>query len=347
MFLSIVMPFYNSEKFLNRSIKSVLNQDFEDYELILVNDGSTDNSENIVKNFLTEDNRIVYLNQDHKGSSSARNRGIDYATGEYLLFIDADDEYKDNALKVIYNKIIKTNIDVICFGFDVIKLNGGKLNVAGVNSRVDVFYKYIKINENLLDIIAKPYFPSVWNKAYRLSFIKENNIKMDEEVYIGEDIRFNLDVIKSCNNYYEASDIVYNYIRENEDSIINTYNRDKFFQMIKVHENKKALILEDSYIDKEEREANIYSDFQRICFSCFMDFFRKECDFSFEEKVNYIERFINFYAYEYKLSYNKFLSTQRKIINILFLINSKVILLVFAKIFYMIKFKSKRFIYLR
>lgn len=115
MKVSIIVPIYNVEKYLAKCIDSLVNQTYRDVEIILVNDGSTDSSEDIVKQYAEKDCRILALNKVNGGLSDARNYGLKYATGEYCLFIDSDDYLALNAIELCVNKVNESNADIVCF----------------------------------------------------------------------------------------------------------------------------------------------------------------------------------------------------------------------------------------
>lgn len=115
MKISVIVPIYNVEKYLVKCIDSLVNQTYHDLEIILVNDGSTDSSEDIIKQYAEKDNRILALNKNNGGLSDARNYGLKYATGDYCLFIDSDDYLALNALELCVNKINETGADIVCF----------------------------------------------------------------------------------------------------------------------------------------------------------------------------------------------------------------------------------------
>src|ERR1700752_3699749 len=98
--VSIIIPCYNAEKYIDRSIESILNQTYKDFEIIIINDGSTDNSEEVIKKYLTLDNRVKYLKQVNQGVSATRNKGIELAKGEILAFLDSDDVWEPENLEI-------------------------------------------------------------------------------------------------------------------------------------------------------------------------------------------------------------------------------------------------------
>ena len=116
--ISVIIPVYNTEKFLEKCLNSVLNQTLKEIEIIVVNDGSRDNSLEIIKKFKKEDNRIVLLNEQNGGSSFARNKGLETAKGKYFYFIDSDDYLEENTMfEELYNKCENDNLDIVVFDY--------------------------------------------------------------------------------------------------------------------------------------------------------------------------------------------------------------------------------------
>ena len=122
--ISIIVPIYNSEKYLKKCIDSIINQTKKELEIILINDGSTDNSEKIIKEY--KDKRIKYIKNTNQGIGTTRNQGIKEATGKYLMFIDSDDYIENNACELLYNKAEKDNLDMVVCDFYREKEDGEK-----------------------------------------------------------------------------------------------------------------------------------------------------------------------------------------------------------------------------
>ena len=114
-YISIIVPIFNAEKYINKCIDSLLNQTKKELEIILVNDGSTDNTENIIKNY--KDKRIKYYKNKNQGIGKSRNFGITKATGKYIMFIDSDDYIEDNACELLFEKAEKDNLDIVICDF--------------------------------------------------------------------------------------------------------------------------------------------------------------------------------------------------------------------------------------
>ena len=216
MKFSIIMPVYNVEKYVEKAIRSVMNQTYKNFELIVVNDGTKDNSMDIIKKLQKEDKRIKIFNKENGGLSSARNFGLKYATGEYVCFVDSDDYVHANYLEVLYNEILKKKSDLIIFGYnvDVVDFNESVLN------EIDIFENYQEFNRK-----NKLYFENVsmigyaWNKCFKRSIIEENNLTYEEGTSYIEDIIFNCDFIKQCTNIIIIPNIIYHYVQRERETL--------------------------------------------------------------------------------------------------------------------------------
>lgn len=246
--ISIIMPVYNAEKYLNRSIESIMNQTYNNMEIILVNDGSTDNSLEICTNYQKKDNRIKLINQENKGVSIARNRGIDEATGHYIMFIDSDDYIEKNMIEDMEAKITEDDIDLVISGIKMNYIRNGQ--VVG-EEKYQLKDKMYSIEEMLNDILIDLDLICICGpccKLYKKEILKKNNIKFTNEFTMGEDTWYNLDYIDACTGkIVTVSNIYYNYMRENPDSLFTKY----YDNYIKITEK-----VYNKFLNLLERKAN-------------------------------------------------------------------------------------------
>ena len=150
--VSLVVPIYNSSKYLNKCIDSLVNQTLKDIEIILINDGSTDKSLEILKNYQQKDNRIKILTQNHKKQGKARNYGISVAQGEYIGFVDSDDWCELDMFEKLYEKAIKTDSDItMCAVTTYNDNNNGEFSQANTYANLDIFPK------DFLNKVFSPY----------------------------------------------------------------------------------------------------------------------------------------------------------------------------------------------
>jgi len=341
MYFSIVMPIYNAEKYMEKAINSVLMQNYSDFELILVDDGSTDESGKIADKFSEKDSRVVVLHQKNFGPATARNNGILNVEGEYLLFIDADDEFEQCAFKSIYENMKKEPVDFLCFGYKTVKKNLQKENAIDLKPKYRLYKTTEEILKEQLSIINSFFFNAVWNKAYKVSIIKGNNIFMRDDLYIGEDLCFNLEVLEKAKSYCEFDTSLYKYIVQNPNSICMRYDQNKFEQMLKVHCFRSDCLTGNRFIPSEQINAEIHYDYARMCFSCFMDMFRNERSWPLKKKINYIGELKKYNRYIYSNHEYKYLTIEKKIPYIAFMFNNRYILYFFSYLFYLLKFKLK------
>lgn len=219
MKFSVIIPVYNCADRLHISVESILQQTYGDFELILVNDGSTDNSLDICNEYASKDGRVKVLNQKNSGPSVARNTGLKYVSGEYVVFCDADDCLEIEALEKIIKEIRNNDdkCDIVFYGYyDCVMENGGivKGNKHIYNHLVFNSNKELKEIYNDLNDINFTY--PVWNKAYRLQFVRESKAEFPVGVNIAEDYIFNLKLYTKAERTIVISECLYNYIQHSE-----------------------------------------------------------------------------------------------------------------------------------
>lgn len=218
---SIIIPIFNCEKYIEKCINSILIQTFKDFELILVDDGSTDNSGKICDFFADKDNRIKVIHKKNAGVSEARNEGINIASGEYITFVDADDWLEQNAYKTIYEKIKENNVDMLIFNYNIAKNCKINKNRYFVENCIMTEKKDIQIIQaNILaPAITKNNTKKAliggypWNKIYKKKIIKENNIyfEMNCKNAVFEDVIFNYKYLENVNSVEIIDEALYNY----------------------------------------------------------------------------------------------------------------------------------------
>jgi len=189
--ISVIIPVYNSERYLDKCVQSVLSQSYKNIEVILINDGSTDNSKAICKNFVEMDNRVLFINKKNGGASSARNAGIDMATGEYIGFVDSDDWIEPTMYEILKNNMETYATDIsICGQWQNQKLVG-KLNSAQIE-----VYNQAKALEIMLD--ATLYGWSLCNKLFQSNLVKK--YKLNDRILTGEDLLFHWIAFRKIKN---------------------------------------------------------------------------------------------------------------------------------------------------
>jgi len=214
--ISVVVPIYNTEAYIAECIESVLNQTYENFELILVNDSSTDKSLYICQEYEQKDKRIKVISQENAGVSVARNTGIDIATGKYIAFLDSDDFWDKKYLDILYTSIIKNDSDMASCNF---KRYYGK-NKSFTFSGFPLTNETINVKDNLADLIystSNTVNRDVWGKLFVLDIIKENNLRFIRGLKRGQDYVFFLSYLfkinkitlqmKECLYFYRRSEV--------------------------------------------------------------------------------------------------------------------------------------------
>lgn len=212
--ISVIVPVYNREKAIRRCIESILNQTYKDIEIILVNDGSTDASGDICKSYT--DNRIRYIEKSNGGVSSARNAGIDAATGEFIQFVDSDDYLEADMCENLIFAI--GHFDVAICGYKIVKITETCDMLPGD------FSGSIKGIDSLIPNLFSDWFiNSPWNKLYRKSLI---NNKFDCNYSLGEDLLFNLKYFSAVSTFTTVNKPVYNYDMTGSDTLTKCKNKE-------------------------------------------------------------------------------------------------------------------------
>lgn len=229
--ISVIIPMYNAEKYIYKNINSILNQDFSDFELIVVNDSSTDSSLNIVKGF--NDKRLNIYTKINEGASKARNYGLKYAKGKYILFIDADDYIEPNTLSNYVKIIEENNPDLIINGFFSETENSDYADKIFCESKL--YHNKSELKEDLVLLYKSHLLYNVWNKLFKSEIIKNNKIIFKEVIY-NEDMIFVQDYLKHCKSIYNTNECLYHYVREVKNSI--TMSFIPTLLNIRINENK-------------------------------------------------------------------------------------------------------------
>lgn len=253
--VSVIIPVYNTEEFLSECLDSIINQTLKDIEIICINDGSTDNSLEILRQYAKNDSRIKVINQKNKGGGAARNRGLEIAVGEFLAFIDSDDFFNIDAIEKMYLKATNTKADIIVCG------------VKRFDNKVKEFkdcYWGLRVNQLPdKDVFSYKDMPKYifntfqnWNcnKMFRHKFIKENKIKF-QEIFRTNDLLFTCSALVMADRITTIKEPLFNY-RYNIVSCQSTnhlYPID-FFKAFK--ELRKFLIKKRKYKDVEESYIN-------------------------------------------------------------------------------------------
>lgn len=240
--ISIIIPVYNAANYLIETVESVLNQDYQDMEIILVNDGSTDHSLSLCKEMQLKDTRIKVIDQKNAGVSVARNNGMKASKGEYLLFIDADDLLEKDMVSTLYNKAVETGADIVSCGAALVKDGVVIREEFGTNK----LYTYNNEEALKFFLTGNRVNIGVWTKLFKRSAIE--GIEYRKNIRINEDKLFIFEALMKANKYVVYDVSKYKYIQR-ESSATRTFDArwfdtiDVADQMVEMIRNEKEDLL--------------------------------------------------------------------------------------------------------
>lgn len=211
--VSIIIPAYNCESYIHKCIETVISQSYKNIEIIIINDGSLDKTEEIIKKYLEVDNRIRYIKQKNSGPSVARNNGIEKSSGEYLMFIDSDDTVNSFYVEKLLKKIINERYDIACCGY----IDKSKYGIIKLND----FWKE-KANldkDEFISCVCSGVGGVLWGKIFKRDIIIKKNIRMNSNIFMCEDLIFILEYCQYSNSFGVINENLYYYNRMNENSI--------------------------------------------------------------------------------------------------------------------------------
>lgn len=254
--LSIIVPVYNSEKYISQCVDSLTSQSFKDIEIICINDGSKDSSLNILNDCAKKDSRIRVIDQPNQGVSATRNNGIRAAKGKYITFVDSDDWLDDYAYKSCMDIVLKEKPEVFFFGYrtDPSEKASPYIDESSVrfHSRNDIKTAYNETN------------PAVWDKIFDRKFIRRNNLFFKEDIGFAEDHVFNLMTFAKADKIIGVSNKFYYYREDNQASIVHVINSTKKLEA-KIKANKylisyfKDLNIHNFDLDLVEEMGSIFN----------------------------------------------------------------------------------------
>lgn len=241
MKLSIIIPIYNSEKYLRECIESILKQTFKDFELILIDDGSTDGSGEICDEYKMKNDNIKVVHKSNKGQARRRNDGISIAAGDYILMVDSDDMIEPDMCSTMISYIKKYDADCVCAGYKRL-FSDGSMTEYPEFDMVEVYENSDIIKDTLLKRFIgaeyksiKPMMPSACTKIYKRSTIVANNvIFQDVKKIYSEDLLFNFEFFNVAKTVVCLPDMFYIY-RHNDISTSNSYNADRSKSIVNLY----------------------------------------------------------------------------------------------------------------
>lgn len=302
--ISIIVPVYNCEKYLEDCIQSLLNQTIKECEFIFINDGSTDKSYHILNKYERVDKRIVVLNEDNQGVSVARNIGIEAATGEYIGFVDGDDWIDLNMYEVLYHTAVKNNLDLVISNFEQ-ELDGKE-----IINRLDIVDNLVINKEKIIADILPQFLQhdklnTVCNKIYKRKIIIENKIRFSKAVALGEDGAFNIKFFSSAKSLMYINYTGYNYREVVGSATRNIFEKDYFKRALEVYKGEVSQIYYDNFGEDYIEKLKAIKFLENVISYTYI-YFKPTNQVSFKDRYKYVKKMIN--NNEVNTTINKYLN---------------------------------------
>lgn len=283
--ISVIVPVYKSEKYLKKCVDSIRNQTYKNLEIILVDDGSPDNSGKMCDEYAREDSRIVVIHKENGGLSDARNHGIAKATGKYIGFVDSDDYIKEDMYEILYNEIIANDAEISVVSNAMVRENGEKIN--GTDTKEKYVYEGLDaLKQLLLHITVKNY---AWDKLYKTDLIK------NQQFIVGmsyEDVLFAYEAMTKVKKIAYYDSIEYYYVKH-QGAISATCSEKN------VKDYLAAIITRFKKVEEKFPELKVYNyyaiantaihAYYKVMLSELpIDVYKEELDF-LKEKISYVQ----------------------------------------------------------
>ncbi len=290
--ISIIIPIYNVERWLRRAVNSLQNQTFSSYEILLVDDGSTDNSGILCDRLADDDMRIRVIHQKNAGAASARNAAIAIARGKYLYFMDGDDWCDKNMLADMYKVASENNLDLLVTGFtiDTYYDNEGRYYREFRNAPDKIFASRDEFRNEAYKLFDAQLLYAPWNKLYRREYLNEHNLRFPTTFW--DDLPFNLDVMRDVDRVGCLDGHYYHFLRARAESENTKYRADMYNKREEEHQWMKELFKYWNIDTPEVREFLARRYAERLV-GCIENVTNKNCTLSSAEKKAVIREMIS------------------------------------------------------
>lgn len=288
--VSVIIPAYNCERSIEGLIVSLKKQSFQNFEAIIVDDGSTDKTNSNLAKFINGDSRFILFTKENGGPGPARNNGIQKAIGEYITFADSDDYFDQDFIKKMYEEAIKNDSDMVVCGYSLsMKSNTGQMENRIITLQNSETAHKMEVTHLFTDLLKNMLAFSVWNKMIKRSLIYDNDIKF-ENYSIAEDRLFVLEVISHCNKVSFIKDPLYFYTLSINGNQTRKYNKDRYLAMRTYCEKLLNYYRESGY---EEGEKIVKETLIKAVLSTLVAHYDKSCKLNMREKSKCFKKILN------------------------------------------------------
>lgn len=247
--VSVIMPVFNAEKYLEKSISSVFDQTYKNVELICIDDNSSDNSYETCMNYAGVYKIKVLKNAINSGQEISRNRGLQIANGEYIMFLDADDYIEQNCIYKMYTSALRNRADITIATYSKVYNGIEKDRILSIESKC---YTRKEFSSFLLSEVPFDVVSCIGSKLYNSSFLKNNNITFQNKYKYNEDMGFSLDSIKVASSIEFINKPFYKYNIRNSSSVMSSYRENMFWSIIKVWELMRDLFIQEEIFEQKK-----------------------------------------------------------------------------------------------
>lgn len=298
MKVSIIMPVYNKAKYLENMVNCVLSQTYTNFELIIINDGSTDGSDLICNN-LKKDSRVKIIHIKNGGVSNARNRGLEIATGEYIQFLDADDYIEENMLEDLVKIANKNDADLIISGIK--KINQNNKLIENILPKFKGMTEISKMMENFGEVQRTTgIYGYISNKFIKGSIIRENNLKFNTGIWLAEDLDFYLELYKYISTVYFCQYSYYYYLIDAENSSTTSGITDNYLIQAKIILKEKELLKYRNSLNQSNLDAINF-----VVTNFIMSYMYQKFNYNYSDYINCLNIIIEDKEYMQSLVCNK------------------------------------------
>lgn len=292
---SVIAPAYNSGRYIDRCIASVSSQSFGNWEMIVVDDGSTDDTAVKVTAHAADDQRVKLVSKENAGVSTARNVGLSVAKGEYVVFLDSDDEIPVDALRAYAEAIGTTHPDIVQGVAYRVDAEGSELAPIEVTAEMAKASSARETIQVLEFADKAPLLHYIWNKAYSRSLIERAGLSFDEDISLGEDFLFNCAALRAADSVKFIEDLVYRYVQRPSMSLTQRFRQNELSRRRRM--DGAFLGLLDSFDEKASKKEFFERTVGAIAVESIRSVALPDCQLSKAEKCTFVS---SFYSSEYR-----------------------------------------------
>ena len=341
MRLSVIIPAYNCAGLIPATLESLKAQTLKDFEVLILNDGSTDSTLSVLRAYARTDPRFQIFNLPNGGPSRARNRGIELARGDYLYFMDADDLIHPEMLEALLSRAEREELDVICCGYQMENTASNPPHCK--EFRFDAFAAYSaeEFRARLTPLIQAHLMYVVWNKLYRARLIREKGIRFPEEYKSGEDRLFNTAVFPEIQRFRMVDAPYYRYFLRGQSTLANRYIENRFESVLACHDALTQAYQKMVLFDHESQAAISFA-FIKGVLSCFTQLHAKGCPLRRKEKRAFIGEILAHPAVQEALGREDPAFGYAKTVNRVLRTGNRTLILLMSKMIFLLQFKLNR-----